>query len=173
MNKSSIITVLGTAALGLIKSKIGSGLRLAVKKYVYLAETYDFNADTFNAELAIEWIQSLEPMIKDYGFELVSVDVFPRRNHTEVVLKVKIRKPIETERDLQHYINKSSPNWEVGPGNELGDFLQDTIEPFLRSFQAPIRVGHDYEFGYEAVPFNADTGKEYVPESRVPRLRIR
>jgi len=182
MDKSSIITVLGTAALGLIKSKMGSGLRLKTKCYTYLEETYDAKVE--DAANINRLITSLEPLINENGFLLQGIEAYENLDQYEnqnIRLRVNIRQLLTSVPDLEvcnEWLNLEQhdfEDWESGiassqlfrfVGREITDKIQEDFQLY--------DIGDDFYYGYEKVIINADTGEEYTPsKARISKLRRR
>lgn len=91
---TTVATILGTVALGLIKSKMGSGIRIKKQPYIFLTMTYFFNLyhqddaaynpsgigvlfhqkEEFMRSLE-SVIEKLKPIIKREGFDFVGVKI--------------------------------------------------------------------------------------------------
>ena len=177
---TTVATILGTAALGLIKSKIGSGVRLKTKCYTYLEETYDVKIE--DAANIIRLINSLEPLINENGFLLQGIETYENSDQYEnqnIRLRVNIRKLLTSVPDLEvcnEWLNLEQhdfEDWESGiassqlfrfVGREITDKIQEDFQLY--------DIGDDFDYGYEKVIINADTGEPYkAPLSRHPKLR--
>jgi len=177
---TTVATILGTVALGLIKSKIGSGVRLKTKCYTYLEETYDVKIE--DAANIIRLINSLEPLINENGFLLQGIETYENSDQYEnqnIRLRVNIRKLLTSVPDLEvcnEWLNLEQhdfEDWESGiassqlfrfVGREITDKIQEDFQLY--------DIGDDFDYGYEKVIINADTGEPYkAPLSRHPKLR--
>jgi len=177
---TTVATILGAVALGLIKSKIGSGVRLKTKCYTYLEETYDVKIE--DAANIIRLINSLEPLINENGFLLQGIETYENSDQYEnqnIRLRVNIRKLLTSVPDLEvcnEWLNLEQhdfEDWESGiassqlfrfVGREITDKIQEDFQLY--------DIGDDFDYGYEKVIINADTGEPYkAPLSRHPKLR--
>jgi len=177
---TTVATILGTVALGLIKSKIGSGVRLKTKCYTYLEETYDVKIE--DAANIIRLINSLEPLINENGFLLQGIETYENSDQYEnqnIRLRVNIRKLLTSVPDLEvcnEWLNLEQhdfEDWESGiassqlfrfVGREITDKIQEEFQLY--------DIGDEFDYGYEKVIINADTGEPYkAPLSRHPKLR--
>ena len=77
MMNTTLATILGTAALGLIKSKMGSGLRLKNQVFMYLEDAFIIVYDSEEweildkqklKELIRKSIYDYEPTLREEGF---------------------------------------------------------------------------------------------------------
>ena len=182
MNKSSIITVLGTAALGLIKSKMGSGIRLEKRYYTFFQETYDVKIE--DAPNVIRLIHSLEPLINEKGFLLEGIKSYEntdRDGKEHIRISVNIQKLLTSPQDVQncndwldHVVEGFWENWEMSEGSqELHLFIGRSITFILEKNYLIYDIGDDFDFGYRTSIVNADTGEEYEPKMKVSKLRKR
>ena len=169
--KSTISTILGTAAIGLIKSKMGSGLRLKTKCYTYLEETYDDKRE--DVANVIRLINSLVPLIHENGFLLQGIKIYNNPDHYQnqnIHIRVNIRKLLTSNPDIRvcnEWLNLEQSDfedWESGIASSqlfrfVGREITDKIEEDFQLYD----IGDDFDYGYEKVIINADTGEEYTP----------
>ena len=177
MDKSSIITVLGTAALGLIRSKMGSGLRLKMQYYTWFEQTYDVEPE--DAEATIDLIKSFEPVMNQKGFILTSLrkyDGVDGYGNDIVQIWVDIRKVLTSDQDIQEceewfrrdaYGGDNYDTWgRVKVNQQLLRFIDNVLsDKILNNFKV-WDIGTDFNFGYGKVPVNADTGEVYKPATK-------
>ena len=185
MDKSSIITVLGTAALGLIKSKMGSSLRLKMQCYTFFEQTYDVEPE--DAEAAIYLIKSLEPVMNQKGFLLTSLenyDAVDGYGNEIVQIWVVIRKVLTSDQDIQKceewfrrdaYLGDNYEIWKsVKVNQQLLRFIDNVLSDKIQSNFKVWDIGGDFNFGYAKIPVNADTGEiyeNYLPSTSKLRKR--
>ena len=182
MDKSSIITVLGTVARGLIKSKMGSGLRLNTKCYTYFEETYDVKTeDATNVYL---FILSLEPLINQNGYLLHNIDLIDwgtdERGNAVTHVRINIRKLLTSNPDVQvcnEWLSiggNDFEEWESGlASSELFGFVGKNISDQIEEKFQPSDIGDDFDYGYEKIIHNADTGEIYIQPNAPKKYTIR
>lgn len=191
MNKSSIITVLGTAALGLIKSKMGSGIRIKKEiftfyddRYVFLLYANDRNeANKFSDALKNFIKETLEPIIKNAGcfIDDLSVTVWgggEYRWRADLILTIskKFDHPNKysilkewKDGDVDDFYSY----WE-GENDDVRSIFLDKVMPQIVAFHPSSETGEDETFSFYTKLVDADTGEEYKPTTKtVPKLRKR
>lgn len=199
---ATVTTILGTAALGLIKSKMGSGLRLKNQVFMYLEDTIAIVYDSEEwgmldkqklKEFIRKSIYDYEPTLREEGFRLDKVEFYDWSNtYYGNITKYGIRVRYKLSKLFFHpdYPNNSimiadAEAWDVGEPYELWGLLEEEI-PFYYMSNRIVKMieevagregqlkGDDFEWGWYEEVVNADTGEKYtVSEPKKPKIRRR
>jgi hypothetical protein len=190
MNKYALGTVLGTALLGLAKSKLGSGIRL--KKISYRLYYIEFTVSFLPSEMlrrhALETkdeiVEHVEESIEDFTIrdgddEILDVEVVndPYLYHVGerdecVVFKIGVL--------YAKHVNYEGPlSWEEGV--RIVEFCKEKLKEDPLGYADniiyhPSPAHPNYElrqYGVIDKIVNADTGEEYKPKAKSSRLRKR
>jgi len=189
---TTVATILGTVALGLIKSKIGSGVRLKKEIFIYYEDRYEFlfhandsnEASKFSDSLKKFIKETLEPIIKNEGCfidDLHVSDAAPGGGEClwTVDLKLSISKKFDDP-------NKYSilREWEDGDVDDFFSYWErendavlhifwNKVMPQIIAFHAPLSAEEE-TFSFYTKLVDADTGEPYkAPLSKPPKLRKR
>jgi len=185
MNRYTLGTVLGTALLGVAKSKLGSGIRLGVKRYrqFYVG----FSVPFLTSKMALEECENEDEIIE---YVEQSIEDFSIQDGNDGILEVEIVEDYpellgEGESDERlifqigvFYVRygECEENFAEENRQHIVDFCKQKLleDPFYLAEGVywdgfPIR-----EFGYVNEIINADTGEEYkIPEPTKTKLRKR
>ena len=187
MMKSTLATILGTAALGLIKSKMGSGIRLKTGCYSILEEV--INIPSSDENVVLKLIKESEPMMNTKGIFIESLYLFekydPREEESKIIIIIK--KLVESEQELNRCKiwwsdNEERPEaveeydfwWNGETSQELEYFFYSYLMPEIEKITEVLnQQGEETDYGYYKVILNADTGEEYKPATKQSKLRKR
>ena len=173
--KSTIATILGTATLGLIKSKMGSGLRL--KNSCYSFTQAGMEIPSSDKDKVLKLIKELEPMMNENGIFIFELDFDEGNEQDEtVVIILGLQKPIDSDEELRRCniwlsgedpieINSRFEYWILGDtSKKIDDFWDEAITPQIEKITTILEWVGDYsDYGYEQIIVNADTGEVYEP----------
>lgn len=178
---TTITTILGTAALGLIKSKMGSGLQKFSKAcYVYYEETYEIHRS--DEEKVIQLIRDLEPLINKKGYLLHSIKSYPgsfRNGDPNSEVFVEIRKVLTSPQDIEEcndwnvHLSDFEDFIDTPPGAQLFNFVCRNISDKIEDKFWLNDIGNELSYGYGKLVVNAKTGEVYKPPLRKSKLRKR
>ena len=167
----TIATILGTATLGFIKSRMGSGLRLKVIYWSW-SESGMIIPST-DEDKVLTLIKDLEPMMNENGIFLDSLKSYPESD-SEVVIFFRIKKLVKSDNELRRirmwyddeYLEGGRfAFWAEGDASkELENFCWQNLIPKVERVTTISDWEGDYaDEGYERLIVNAETGEEYNP----------
>lgn len=181
MDKYTIGTILGTVALGLIKSKIGSGTRLKLIWHSFIEEGIQIPYS--DKDKVLKLIKEFEPMMNENGIFISNLEIVEIDGET-VVIVLGLKKIVESDQELRRcsiwydddFQYHPYEYWRDGDTSiELEKFLYKTIIPEIKKITTIIDLDGDEEFydsGYQRTLINTDTGEEYKP-TKITRPKLR
>ena len=190
---TTLATILGTTAIGLIKSKIGSVVRLKKEIFTFYEDRYEFTfpandsneASKFSDSLKSFIKETLEPIIKNEGCfidDLNVSDAVPGGMEYQwtVELKLSISKEFDDPNKysiLREWENGNPEDfisyfWERET-NDVMDIASYIVIPHIVAFHPPSRMGEEVMFSFYTKLVYADTGEEYKPNIKPSKLRKR
>jgi len=183
MNKYALGTVVGTALLALAKSKLGSGIRLKIKKYrIFYVE---FSVPFLTEKMALQELETEEEIIDDVH---ETIEDFSIRDGNDGILEVEVIEDPELVGEGEHderlvfqigvlyaRYGASEENFAEENRQHILDFCkQKLLEDPLYLAEGVYWSGFDPR---EYMPvneiINADTGEEYKPPEIRTKLRKR
>ena len=180
LNKYTLGTIAGVSLLSLIKSKLGSGIRLK------LATRMQFR---YSIRLDFEEVYELEKWENWQPSQLFYEKFFNEHSHSFSVALKDINGHFLIQEDDDDYIMldivvSGLLNDGEGVEENIHDWMYDYALNFIYEFERYLdhnfgieienTVMIDQDFEEESVIVNANTGEEYkLPKSHIPQLRKR
>lgn len=180
MNKYALGTIVGTALIGLAKSKLGSGTRLKLKKKMqfFYSVRIDFSGvdeledwqnwqeeDYFYEKFFNEHSDIFSPALKDINGHCMIEEA----DDDFILFDIVVSGVLTDEDGIEENIH----DWMDGYARDFAwHFGQYLVNEFGIDIDDYTVIDQNYEEDFTVV--NADTGEKYIkPESIIPKLRKR